>query len=145
MKDTFTSDFFTWLDQHPQADLNTVAEKTGNDRNTISGWRSRGIPKGKRYACQAMMLEFSSPRAPQNAILMRPSYEPFQRWNRAALDSGQTIEDWAFEGLEELAARHFANKPAGSTPYALPDPADSHVAEDPPDFNGDEDPPDLEE
>jgi hypothetical protein len=144
MSDEFTQAFFSYVDRH--LSRKEVAEALGNSPKTISSWRSIGIPSGKVYACRHLIEAHRQQTSkPSNVLVMHPSYEQFQRWNRAALDAGQTIEDWAFEGLEDLAARHFANKPAGPTPYALPAPTDSHVAEDPPAFNGDEDPPDLEE
>lgn len=131
MSDEFTADFFTYIDRHMSRDQ--VATALGNSRQTLSSWKSIGIPKGKRFACKALLDSHKAgTSSATNIIIMRPSYDQFQRWNRAALSEGKTIEDWAFDGLEEMAAEHFAKIPTGH-PYALPDPPASCVAEEPPD------------
>lgn len=140
MSDEFTQAFFSYVDRH--LSRNEVAEALGNSPKTISSWRSIGIPSGKVYACKHL-IESHRQRTtePTNIIVMRPSYEQFQSWNRAALESGQTIEDWAFDGLEAMAAEHFRNRHKESRPYALPDPEESsRVAQPDSDYNGDDPP-----
>lgn len=111
MKDNFTKEFFTFIDKNMERE--DVAKDLGNSTKTISTWKSIGIPKGKRFACQALMDKATEQNQAElddirNTLVMHPTHAQFTNWNKVALRSGQTIEDWAFEGLEQLAAEHFA-------------------------------------
>lgn len=110
MEDTFTEHFFAWADAQGIS-RDAIADATGNNPKTVSTWRSIGIPRGKQTACQFFMEQHT--RAAQleelrGKMLLRPTHEQFNRWNRAALREGKTIEDWAFEGLERMAEEYFA-------------------------------------
>lgn len=56
------------------------------------------------------MNELNQVQEPLNVIVMKPSHAQFNKWNRAALREGLTIEEWAFEGLEEMADQHFSQQ-----------------------------------
>jgi len=111
MEDNFTEAFFTWADAN-DIGRDAIAEATGNSKQTISNWRSNGIPRGKQPACKYFMEQHTRAAEIEDLrgkMILRPTHEQFQRWNRAALMAGQTIEDWAFDGLERMAAKQFKN------------------------------------
>jgi hypothetical protein len=112
MNDQFTDTFFTWADNH-RVTRDQIADATGNSKQTISNWRSNGIPKGKQLGCQSLIDQHhQQTHAPQtgNSLNFMPTHAQFKRWNQAALEKGQLIEDWAFEGLEQLADKHFSKQ-----------------------------------
>lgn len=111
MNDELTAQFFSYFDKK-EADKKTIAKELGNNVLTIGNWRSNGIPKGKRFACRALLEAIQDKKLEElrNTMIMRPSHDQHKKWNQAALDCGQLIEDWAFEGLEKLADEHFAKK-----------------------------------
>ena len=123
MTNEFTDTFFNWLDKNNLKPRN-IAEDLGNSTQTISSWRSKGIPKGKEFACRAVMTRDMIYGA-QNQLVHELSREQFNRWNKAALAAGKTIEDWAFHGLEKLAREHFNNAEdpdylgEGDRPYTM--------------------------
>jgi len=112
MSNDFTDTFFAWSDSNGIT-RDQIAEATGNSPKTISTWRSIGIPKGKRLGCQSLIDQHHSITQLQDErsnIQFKPSHSQFKRWNQAALDQGKLIEDWAFEGLEQMAEEHFNSK-----------------------------------
>lgn len=113
MKDTFTAQFFLWADAN-NIGREHIAKATGNSKQTVSNWKSVGIPKAKRLECQDMMNSSKQPELEEmrNRIVFELERGQFTRWNQAALDAGKTIEDWAFEGLEQMAIDHFYEKAA---------------------------------
>jgi hypothetical protein len=40
-------------------------------------------------------------------LVISPTEEQFRTWNRAALEEGQLIEDWAMGSLDKAAEDHF--------------------------------------
>ena len=109
MEDTreFTEKFFNWLDSNRLRPMD-VAEEIRNSARTISTWRSKGIPPSRIITCQSVMDRHASKESAQNTqiFILRPTYDEFREWNRAALEAGQLIEDWAMEGLNTLAEAH---------------------------------------
>jgi hypothetical protein len=118
MEDLFTSKFFAWADSN-NVTREQIAKGTGNSKQTISKWRSIGIPRGKRLVCEALMNQHRHQDLEdlRGKMILRPTHAQFTRWNRAALSSGQTIEDWAFDGLERMADNYYNQR--------------QHAAEDP--------------
>ena len=108
MSDKFTETFFAWAATNG-IDRNQIAEATGNSAQTISKWRSIGIPKGKQLGCQSLIDQhkLDAYKEIRHSIPLQPSHAQFRRWNQAALDQGKLIEDWAFNGLDLLADEHF--------------------------------------
>lgn len=128
MSNNFTDIFFTWSCSNGIT-RDQIAKATGNSPKTISTWRSIGIPKGKQLCCQSLIDQHKLQvfQELRNSIQLQPTHAQFKRWNQAALDNGKLIEDWAFEGLEELANHHF-----NSQLKAAEDPApdEGHIAND---------------
>ena len=111
MSDQFTEDFFTWM-ANSSLSPKDIAEKTGNRSGTVANWRSEGIPKGKRFACEALMNEHLSKKVAEmqegNAVIpLKISSEQFRAWSLAAIrgETPQIVEDWAIAALDELAAQ----------------------------------------
>ena len=94
-----------------------LAPELNKEVQTIFNWKSKGVPKAQWVACEAVMERHharntGAPGGEDPVFVIKPSYEQFQNWNRAALDAGKLIEDWAMDGLdaiaEEMAARALA-------------------------------------
>ena len=102
MSTQFTKEFFAWL-QASELSKEEVAKELQNTPSTLSKWKSIGIPKGKIFACQAIMQRHQTEEL-RPALLMRPTYEQFTKWNEAAVIEGKTIEKWATDGLDSMAA-----------------------------------------
>ncbi len=111
MTTDITVEFFTWLDASGLKPKD-VADDLGNGWQTVSSWRSKGVPKGKQLACQAVMDKAREKMMEdlRGSMILHPTHKQFNAWNRAALAKGQTIEDWAFAGLEQMAADYFAER-----------------------------------
>jgi hypothetical protein len=99
MSKKFTEEFFQWADAH-QISREDIAQETGNSKQTISKWRSIGIPKGKEFGLRSFMERHlrTDTEEIRHRMLLEPTHAQFNRWNRAALAANKTIEDWAFEG-----------------------------------------------
>jgi hypothetical protein len=108
MSKKFTEEFFQWADAH-QISREDIAQETGNSKQTISKWRSIGIPKGKEFGLRSFMERHlrTDTEEIRHRMLLEPTHAQFNRWNRAALAANKTIEDWAFEGLEEMATEYY--------------------------------------
>ena len=50
----FTELFFSWA-KCQELNSNDIANELGKAQAVVSNWRSRGVPKGHQYACQAYM------------------------------------------------------------------------------------------
>lgn len=105
MQESFTSVFFLWSKEN-SISKEDIADALNKGSQTISNWKSAGIPKGQKFACQAFMAQHERDKKMeeiQNCLVFNPSQAQFLRWNNAALKEGKTIEDWAFDGLEQIA------------------------------------------
>lgn len=54
MTKEFTTKFFSWAKENNH-DYKSIAKLLDNKAPTIKNWNSIGIPKGKQFACQAIM------------------------------------------------------------------------------------------
>ncbi len=102
MKDNFTEEFFRVIDLYSTRD--EVAKELGNGKQTLNNWRSIGIPKGKRPACQFIVDRLTKEQEPTDTpkfqLYFEPDHAKFTRWCKAALSDEMTLEDWAFAVLE---------------------------------------------
>ena len=106
--DSFTEKFFTWMDSEglKPRDLAPLLHK---EVQTIFNWRSKGLPKAQWVACEAVMDRYNAEKIQalpdqDPVFVINPTYAQFQNWNRAALDGGKMMEDWAKDSLDEMAA-----------------------------------------
>lgn len=138
MTTKFTEQFFQWAEAHGIT-REDIAAETGNSKQTVSKWRSIGIPKGKEFGLRSFMQRQlrSDVESIRAKMVLHPTHEQFTRWNKAALHARKTIEDWAFEGLEEMADEYYTTVAAEpKAPYnQKPTQADEADAEK---LNGDE-------
>lgn len=118
MSMTFTDQFFQWADAH-QVSREDIAAETGNSKQTISKWRSIGIPKGKEFGLRSFMERQyrSDTEEIRHKMVLEPNHAQFNRWNKASLAANKTIEDWAFEGLEKMAADYYLQVAEDPSPY----------------------------
>jgi hypothetical protein len=86
MSKKFTEEFFQWADAH-QISREDIAQETGNSKQTISKWRSIGIPKGKEFGLRSFMERHlrTDTEEIRHRMLLEPTHAQFNRWNRAAL------------------------------------------------------------
>lgn len=120
MSNEFTKQFFNWLDDNDLKPKN-IADDLSNSTQTISSWRSKGIPKGKEFACRAVMERQLHQKIEdvRHRLIHELNRDQFTRWNKAALREGKTIEDWAFEGLERIAREHLEKTVSNSLLHTL--------------------------
>lgn len=102
------NEFRDWMDARGLKS-DDVASKFDVSPQTISHWRSQGVPERRQSLVRYIMSTWT--QAPEAAgsgvrqqIVVRPTPEQFDRWNDAALAEGKRISDWALEGLDRLAA-----------------------------------------
>lgn len=80
------------------------AERLGVQAQTVRNWRSAGVPERKVDHVRAVMAQWDShPSSRLGALVVRATAMQFRQWNRAALDRGMLMEDWAAEALDEMA------------------------------------------
>lgn len=110
---TFTEQFFQWADAH-QVSREAIAAETGNSKQTISKWRSIGVPKGKEFGLRSFMNRQyrRDTEDIRHHMVLKPTHAQFTRWNQASLAANKLIEDWALDGLEQLAIEHFYEQAA---------------------------------
>ena len=133
-----TNDFRGWMDARGLK-AEDVASKFDVSPQTISHWRSQGVPERRRSHVHYIMSCWQqAPEPPSPAVLQQlvisPTRDQFRLWNQAALDARKLIEDWAIEGLDQIAAEAAA-KSAAKRPALT----SLKVAEEPPSYgNGTE-------
>ena len=110
--DAFTERFFAWMDSEGLKPKD-VAPDLRKKSQTVSNWRAGGIPISAQLACQVVMERYDAgliggDKQPQ--FVVKPTYEQFQDWNRAALGQKQLISEWAVEGLNAFAKKSAAKR-----------------------------------
>lgn len=127
MNDEFSRRFFAWADAQ-RLRAPELAELLGKEVQTIYNWRNKGVPKSQRVACQYLIDRSQEERFEEvkSQLVLRPTADQLRAWNEAALSVGKTIEDWAFEGLEEMAEEFFSDPiPSNITPMVA-EPSESY-------------------
>lgn len=87
-----------------------IAPKFDVSPQTISHWRSQGVPERRKAMATYVMSTWSAAEAPapglRQTLILQPTPEQFRAWNLAAIsqDPPQLMEDWAVHGLDEMAA-----------------------------------------
>lgn len=104
MDKQFTVEFFQWVD-NLKGGVKDASQMLNKSSGTVANWRSIGIPKNSIPACKMVMHEdqVSQIKQARSNLVMQPTREQFNRWNQAALNRGQILEEWAFSVLEEAA------------------------------------------
>ncbi len=115
-----TNDFKDWMDER-RLKASGVCEALHVSEQTIHQWRSFGVPPRRIPHVERYMAEWIDPasvvppitdeaisafvEAKQNLVL-HPTEEEFDAWNRAALAERKTLKAWAHDGLGELATQN---------------------------------------
>lgn len=98
--------FADWLDRH-EIGVSEAARLFGCSEQTIYKWRSaRGIPDKKDEWVTSTMeryLRSKEERLPDKLVLT-PSPEQFDEWNRSALAEGKIVREWILEKLDDAAS-----------------------------------------
>lgn len=111
---TLDADFKAWMDR-----LKLRAEIVGKALNvtgqTVRNWRASSIPKRKRAEVERMMAEWESNPSSHFGprLVINATDQQFQNWNDAANHcpgGPKRIEEWARDGLNELAKEYFSKK-----------------------------------
>jgi|688.fasta_scaffold396759_2 hypothetical protein len=95
-------DLRAWMEQKKLKGAQ-VAPILGISIQTLRNWRCSGIPPRKREYVARFIADFENARTLKTTLQIRASSEQFTRWNWAALQKGKLIEEWAREGLDEIA------------------------------------------
>ena len=119
------NEFREWMDARGlKAD--DVAAKFDVSPQTISHWRSQGVPDRRLAHVRYIMNSWEgAPRsapaaAGMQTLVIHPTRDQFRNWNTAALRQGLLIEQWAIEGLDRMAGEEESAKHRGTRP---PDPS----------------------
>ncbi len=91
MPDAISEEFYNWMDKF-SIDRTEIATLMGVDKDTLSVYRSRGLPKKKLALAQRLMREHSHsaapvplpPPTPDNLVRLDLSNEEFDLINRAS-------------------------------------------------------------
>lgn len=104
-----TERFRKWMDSRNLSAAD-VADALNVSPATVTTWRSRGIPLRKQDFVQRFMDQTDAAQiverlaeVPKSIILLPVDQSTFNKWNRAANRCGKIMEDWAIDGLDELA------------------------------------------
>ena len=113
------NEFKEWMDER-RLKASDVCEALHVSEQTIHQWRSFGVPPRRIPHVDRYMLEWVDPanvqppgitdealaafvESKQNLVL-HPTEDEFDAWNRAALAERKTLKDWAHDGLAEIAS-----------------------------------------
>lgn len=92
----------------------SLAPLINKGEQTLNNWRSQGIPErdSVRAHVSAFMEKYDSEKIAEIATIdvinLEVSPEKFDQWNRASLEAGLIIRDWAIQGLDRMAREEFA-------------------------------------
>lgn len=112
--------------------IETLADHLNVERQTVANWRSKGVPERRVDHLSRVMATWDepkpeSPTVPAQTLVIYPTREQFRRWNTAAMEKSMLLEDWAVNGLDDLAKEWEATRvKADSKPLALV--AEPHAA-----------------
>lgn len=101
-------EFRDWMDAQ-KLKVSAVAQRFGISEQTAFNWRSNGVPKSRQDFVSRIIAEWASGSAIGPRLSVQATDEQFRAWNRAALDEGKIIEDWARDGLDAMAKEYFGN------------------------------------
>ncbi len=108
-----------------------IAPRFGVSEQTIHHWTSKGVPKTRLDFVLRTIADWHTSGGIGPRLVVNATEEQFNRWTRAWRDSPyDTIEQWAAQGLDDIAAEYFG-------PKSIPDPeilSVSKVADDPTDL-----------
>ena len=134
--DTFSQNFRTWMDTN-HLTAAQVAEALHMEVQTVRNWRATGISvRSQRRVAEWMaaydLAKYGDLAAALQArpIVLEATREELRYWSEAALAAGRVLEDWAKDGLNELAEQ----KGYGDKPNPLKSLPDLKVAEDSTDY-----------
>ena len=103
---TEANEFRDWMDRNgiKTSDLTGPLQIS---EQTLRHWRSKGVPERRQSHVNYIMASWATPAAPLGqTLILHPTTDQFKKWNVAAISGPQpkTIEQWAIEGLDQLAA-----------------------------------------
>lgn len=113
-----------------------LAEHCGVSKKTVDNWLSspKPVPPKALLIIERLMAKSVEREAgaglPDHILVLRVDEEDFDRFNRASLDEGLTMRDWAVQALIEAA------EAAGRLPGAIEGEDDEEPETDPPVGNG---------
>lgn len=110
----YTKDFREWMDRN-NLTSESLAPLINRSKGTIENWRSQRVPDRARTELTAFMERYDAEKAAEAAkelvdvINLEVTPEQFDSWNKAALEEGLIIREWAIKGLDEMAQEEFSN------------------------------------
>lgn len=117
------NEFRDWMDRNG-IKIAEAATALGVGEQTVANWRSIGVPPRRAEHVRFYMANWEQTAGHgenTNSIVVRATPDQFKQWNKAAMLDGMLIEDWARQGLDELAAEaeagEFNESPPAIAPY----------------------------
>lgn len=87
-----------------------VIARFGITEQTARHWRSKGVPSTRQDFVSRTIAEWADGSSIGPRIQIQATDSQFRAWNRAALEcegGPKLIEDWAREGLDQMACEFF--------------------------------------
>lgn len=97
-----------------------VAARFGITDQTARHWRSKGVPDSRQDFVSRTISEWADAATIGPRLQVQATDAQFRAWNQAALDEGKLMEDWARDGLDELAKEFFSSAPRSIPLHSLP-------------------------
>lgn len=103
------AELLDWMESR-EVSPEALSERMGVSLKTVYNWRTSGVPARKQDHLRRVMNQWDlHPDSQGQAFIVRPTPDQFREWNRAALERGELVEDWALRSLDELAAEELAD------------------------------------
>ena len=108
-KDGPAFDFLRWMNSK-KLKSEAVCVRFGASLQTIRHWRSKGVPKSRQEFVLNTIAGWDTGSTGGPTLYIYASKQQFRAWSEAARDEKKILEDWAMEGLDEMAKEYFSKK-----------------------------------
>jgi hypothetical protein len=100
-----------------------VTARFGISEQTARHWRSKGVPESRQDFVSRTIAEWADGSSIGPRIQIQATDAQFRAWNRAANEcegGPKLLEDWAREGLDQMAHEYFTNPQLSLALRSLP-------------------------
>lgn len=115
MPDAISKEFYNWMDEF-SVDRTEMAFLMGIDKDTLSVYKSRGLPKSKRALAQRLMREHRSepqdipPKPSDNIVRLDLSNQEFDLINRASKIVDTEMKPFILKAATAAAKEYIARE-----------------------------------
>lgn len=116
MSSDISTRFFNWAASRGLKNTDIAKLLQVSDPNSISAYRSRGLPKAHHVRAEALVADAVPAAVSDEAVqsladsrqnlVLHPTPEEFDAWSAAfKASNAKTFSEWATEGLNQLAGQ----------------------------------------